>query len=373
MLSAFKRINWNLICLISILFVFQLLILFVLKDYIKGGNWLLFRAFFFIFISLVSMIGIPLISNINRFKENKVFILGMYMFLTVLLISVLFSKPLKGSKRWIDIGFFVFQVSEFMKIGLIFLYAKYFSKRFFEVYRLKHILGSFVYLLIPLFLILIEPDFSSAILYLLYWFLLLIILKIKPLQLAVFAALLIFFSFVSWHYILKDYQKERVISFLVPYKDPLGSGYNIIQSKIALASGGFMGQGILNINQAKYHFLPNSYNDFVFSTFGEAFGLFGITYLFFVYFFIVKTMYFYLSDSVNPFNKIFILSFLIFFISNLFFNLGGDIGIIPITGHSLPFLSYGGSDQISFAILVGIILNIVSKNRKSGGAYVEVA
>lgn len=369
----FKKVDWRLVFLIFCLFFFQILILFVLKDYIKEGRDIFIRAVIYCLLSILLLLGLANFFDFNKLKDIKIFTFTLYFVSLALLLYVLIVEPIKGSKRWLEFGFITLQPSEFVKIPLIFLYAKFFSKRYFEAYLARHIVGSFIYLLPIIILIIIEPDFSMALLFILYWFFLLLFLKIKPIQLIAFVLFFLTLAFFSWNYILKDYQKERINGFLFPYKDPLGSGYNIIQSRVAISSGGLWGKGVANIDQAKYGFLPNAYNDFIFSTIIEGFGLVGGIYVVIIYWLMIEILISYLSETnSNASYKIFILSFIIFFALSAILNIGGALGILPVSGNSLPFLSYGGSGQLSYIILIGIILNMRSNLVRTGGSKLEI-
>ncbi len=374
MLDIFKKADLRVVFLIFCLFFFQVLILFVLKDYINDGRGIFIRSIVYSVSSILLMFGLASLFDFNKLKDNKIFVFGLYFISLGLLLYPLMFEPIKGSRRWIETGLFTLQPSEFMKIALIFLYAKFFSKRYFEAYRFIHIVGSLVYLLPVILLIILEPDFSSAVLFLLYWFFLLLYLKIKPVQLILFFISFIVLAFFSWNYVLKDYQKERIVGPLFPYEDPLGKGYSIIQSRVAISSGGLWGKGLVNINQSKYGFLPNAYNDFIFSTFIEGFGLVGGIYLVLIYFLIIKILLSYLVETgLSVSHKIFILSFVLFFASSIVLNIGGALGVLPVSGNSLPFLSYGGSNQLSYMILIGIIFNLRSNLVRSGDNIVDIA
>lgn len=369
-----KKVDLRLGFLVLCLFLFQILILFVLRNYIRDGHNIFVRAIIYCLLSFLLMFSLANFFDFNKLKDNKIFVFGLYFISALLLLYALIFEPIKGSKRWIELGFITLQPSEFAKIALIFLYAKFFSKRYFEAYRFRHIIGSFIYVFPIIVLIILEPDFSSAVLFLVYWLFLLLVLKIKPIQLILFFVSFFVLALFSWMYVLKGYQKERITGFLFPYEDPLGRGYSIIQSRIAVSSGGMWGKGLVNIDQSKYGFLPNAYNDFIFSTFIEAFGLLGGIYLVTIYYLIIKIMLSYLTEvGLAVSHKIFILSFVLFFTSSVILNIGGALGILPVSGNSLPFLSYGGSHQLSYAILIGIIFNLRGSLFKSGGNIMDIA
>lgn len=363
--------DFLLIGLVLFLIVVHNILIFELKDFIKSGEIIFRKTILYSLLSIGLILFFYKFFNIKRLRENKIFILGIYFFFLVMLILPFFLGKEGYVKRWIDFGFFSFQPSEFAKIGIIFLYSKFFSRRFFDAFKIKHIAGSFLYIFPILILIVIEPDFSTGFLYFLYWVLLLFILRIKPLQVAGILLVSVLIGFLSWNYVLEEYQRQRAISFLFPQRDPLGYGYSIIQSKIAIASGGFFGKGISQIYQAKLGFLPNAYNDFIFSVYFEAFGFFGALILILVYIGIINIMKNIFLSQVSVFNKIFVLSYIIFFSLGVIFNIGGAVGIVPITGNSLPFLSYGGSNFLSHSILMGIVLSF-SKERKSGGKIKKI-
>ncbi|MCU0284868.1 MAG: rod shape-determining protein RodA [Acidobacteria bacterium] len=292
-----------------------------------------------------------------RFKTEVLFdySVPIYVLLLVILgLQLLLGVIVAGTKSWIKMGFFSIQVSEFIKIPLALILAKTITKvkliewNFF--FKLLGIIG------IPFVLIAIQPDLGTA--FMLGSFLIsIVILKKIRLVIVLFTILAVFSgAFIGWNYLLKPYQKDRVISFLNPEKYKKSSGYQIIQSKIAVGSGGLSGKGYLNGTQSQYKFLPTRHTDFIVAVLGEEFGFLGISFLFVLFFILFYRQYNIKTNSDEEFYYIYLFNGLILF--QFLINILMSIGYCPIMGVPLPFVSYGGSSLLSFFIGEAIIFRI---------------
>lgn len=282
-----------------------------------------------------------------------------YFFSLFLLILVLFHGPvLSGSRRWLSFGVFTFQPSELMKLALVMVLAKCFHKKNpVGGHTLRSLFIPFLFVFIPFSLIYLEPDLGTALLLFLVFFSLVFFVKINPRSFLIF--LFSFFSLfpLSWNF-LKPYQKERVLGFLAPDSDPLGRGYQVIQSKIAIGSGRFWGKGFLQGTQSRLDFVPEKDTDFVFSVFCEEWGFLGAGFLLFLYLLLFVRLFSIVSRAKNSFGVILGTGLAVLFFLQFTINLGMVLGLLPTVGIPLPLFSYGGSSLVVNMFLVGIVISI---------------
>ncbi len=314
------------------------------------------KQLYWLIVALVVMVPVVAI-NYSLFERFAYVIYGIS--LVTLVIALLWGHSAGGSRRWLDLGFFHFQPSELAKIAFMMALAKYLSSR--ELPRrglsLKELMGPAALLAPPFLLVAKQPDLGTALIFLFVFASMLCIVKIRlKTMLAISAGLLAMIPFV-WHS-LKDYQKARLLSFLDPTMDPLGSGYHILQSKIAIGSGGFMGKGFTQGTQGTLMFLPAHHTDFIFPVLAEEWGFVGsfVVLLLFLLF-IIRGMDI-TGSAKDRFG--FLLAFGI--VSMIFWhtvvNMGMVTGLLPVVGVPLPFLSYGGSFLVTTFVGVGLLLNI---------------
>jgi len=293
------------------------------------------------------------------FRESSHLVLILYFISLVGLIGLFFFAPaIRGVKSWYKIGAFSLDPIEFVKIILIIVLAKYFSTRHIEVYRIRHLFLSGFYVLLPSLLAFFQPDLGSVLILLAIWLGVLIVsgIKLRHFLFLTLCGLLIFV--LAWTFILKDYQKERILSFVFPNIDPLGASWSQNQAKIAIGSGGLLGQGLAKGSQTHYGFLPEPQNDFIFSALAEETGLLGIFALFLLFSIIMWRIFKIMALSQSNFPRLFSTGFGIVLVAQIFIHIGMNLGILPIIGISLPFASYGGSGLVANLMGLGIILNI---------------
>ncbi|MFH1841334.1 MAG: FtsW/RodA/SpoVE family cell cycle protein [Candidatus Nealsonbacteria bacterium] len=293
------------------------------------------------------------------FKNDSYLILILYFFCCLALMGLFFFAPeIRGIKSWYKIGPISVDPIEFTKIILIILLAKYFSMRHVEMYRIRHIIFSGIYILLPSALIFFQPDLGSVLILVTLWILVLIVsgIKIKSFLALVLCGILLLA--LGWGTVLKDYQKERILNFIYPQEEPLGGGWSQTQSKIAIGSGGLFGQGFGSGSQSQYGFLPEPQTDFIFSAIAEEFGLFGIIFLLALFLIFILRIIKIIFNSEANFPRFFAFGFAVIIVFQIFINIGMNLGLLPIIGVPLPFVSYGGSGLISFFIGLGILQNI---------------
>jgi rod shape determining protein RodA len=286
----------------------------------------------------------------------------MYLAGVILLLLVLLVGDIgKGAQRWLDLGVLRFQPSEMMKLAMPMMIAAYFADRRLPP-TVKETLLAVVLVLVPMFLIIKQPDLGTAILIGsagvmgiffsgLRWRIVLVTLGL----LAAAAPLL-------WHF-MHDYQRRRVLTFLNPETDPLGAGYHIIQSKIAIGSGGLYGRGWLNGSQAQLQFLPERTTDFIFAVFGEEFGFLGVLLLFGLYLFVIVRGFMIAFHAQDTFARILAATISVTFFVYFFVNVGMVSGLLPVVGVPLPLVSYGGTSMVTLLAGFGMLMAIQTERR----------
>ncbi len=308
-------------------------------------------------LGLFLMISFSII-DYRLLKNYSIPVLLFYLLSIALLASTLYFPSIRGVKSWIILGNLTYEPSELAKLILVILMAKYFSQRHILINDFRHIVISGIYFAIPALIIFFQPDLGSAIIFTLIWLGILLASGINKKHLAILAITGILLSGISWYFVLKDYQKARIISFINPYKDPQGIGYNLIQSKIAIGSGYWFGSGLGNGQQTKLGFLPEPKNDFIFSATTEQFGLVGITIVLFFIAVIISRILYIGQRSANNFGKLFSVGLSILIFAHAFIGAAVNIGLMPVTGIPFPFLSYGGSNFVAIAIGIGIMQSV---------------
>ena len=278
-------------------------------------------------------------------------------FLILLLAVKYFGLTSSGSQRWLNLYFMNLQPSELMKIGLILFLSKYYHRIPIEsINKLRFLFLPIFVLIFPVLLVIMQPDLGTSLLIaaggLVVAWLAGVRVKFFAYSLLIFIALLpIAISF------LKPYQKARILTFLNPEKDPLGAGYQIIQSKIAIGSGGLNGKGFLNGSQSYLDYLPEKHTDFIFTLFSEEFGFFGSVFILFLYGIIVSRIVSIGNVTRSNFGKLYCYSFATAFFVYVVVNMGMVLGLLPIVGSPLPILSYGGSSMMAIMFGLGIAMS----------------
>lgn len=325
---------------------------------IVGFNDLIFKKqAAFIIIGLLVMIVLSFF-NYRYFKNYSLPVLSFYFISVFLLILTFYSQSIRGVNSWIIFGSLTFEPVELSKLMLVILMAKYFSQRHIHINDFRHIVVAGIYFSLPFVIIFMQPDLGSSIIFLAIWLGMLLTAGINSRHLFLIILTGILAGYLAWLFVLQPYQKTRITAFMDPYRDPWGSGYNIIQSKIAIGSGHLYGNGFGNGSQSNLGFLPESHNDFALASFAEQFGLLGISVVMFLSLFIISKILYVGSRTMSNFGKLFSIGFTIFLSSHIFISAGVNIGLLPVTGLSFPFLSYGGSHLISTMMGLGIIQGI---------------
>ena len=333
-------------------------------NYGKPGLAFFNKQLAFVGVGFLLMIAISFF-DARIFKNYPSLLIGLYVLGLILLAAVLvFGRQISGAHSWFNIAEFGFQPVEFIKLIIILIMAKYFSLRHVEMYRVRNVIASLVYVALPAGLILLQPDLGSSIILGAIWAGIVILagIRLRHLVLVIVGAAVLLS--IAWFGALKPYQKDRILTFLSPQRDPFGTSYNLIQSKIAIGAGGFFGRGLGQGTQGRLDFLPEKHNDFIFSAFAEEWGFIGVVFLISVYGFLFFRLIKICLQSQNNFSRIFCAGVCVMIFSEVFINMGVTLGLLPITGISLPFVSYGGSGLISHFIAIGIVQGLFIRNRK---------
>jgi len=347
-----KNLDFILILCISLLSVISVLVMYSTD----GGEFLYHTKSHF--IKLLTFFSLMIIISFFNIKFWHITSYLFYFITLLLLIWVsAYGIKVSGSQRWINLYFIVLQPSELMKIGIILCLAKYFHRLKIEnVNSFTSIVISLTIILIPIILVLSQPDLGTSILIASSGLIILWLggIKIKYFFLS-FVSFLISLPFIISF--LKPYQKLRILTFLDSDRDPLGAGYQIIQSKIAIGSGGISGKGFLKGTQSYLEFLPEKHTDFIFTLFSEEFGFIGSLGLLLIYSIIIFRIIRIGAISRSNFAKLFCFGFAFAIFFYIVVNLSMVLGLVPIVGSPLPIMSYGGSSLLATMIGFGIVLS----------------
>lgn len=288
----------------------------------------------------------------------------LYLLIVLSLLAVWFlGKNVRGSTRWIDLGIFRLQPAEFAKLIIVVIMAKFLDQSGEKLKSFRYLLLSAIYVFIPAVLILIEPDLGSSLVIMLTWFALLLFSRMNKKHLAIILVSAIVLSSFSWFFVLHDFQKNRIYTFLDPGKDPQGRGYNSLQSIIAVGSGGIAGRGVGRGLQSQLKFLPERQTDFIFASTAEELGLFGSLFILAMFALIFTRLIKAARKARDNFGMYLSLGIFFMLLFQVAINIGMNIGIMPITGIPLPLLSYGGSSLLTTMAALGLAQSVVARQK----------
>ena len=328
-----------------------------------GKSWHFNRQSTFMLIA----IGFAIFTLRFDYRILKNYATPFYIFNVLLLVAVmLFGHTQLGAQRWIQIGGFTVQPSEFAKVFLIICLAAFMEKRIEWLEDFKDYIPVFLYIFVPFVLVLKQPDLGTSLTFIAILLGMIFVSGFKYRWFAYCSALFVALMPLIWQFVLKDYQKNRIRVFLNPELDPYGSGYHVIQSKIAIGSGGLFGKGWLEGTQSQLNFLPENHTDFIFAVVGEEFGFVGSTILILLYVSLVLRIITLAERQRDAFARVYGYCVASIFIFHIVINLGMVLGISPVIGIPLPFFSYGGSSLWSFTILLFILLRIDASRTERG-------
>jgi len=322
-----------------------------------------YKQMIFVIIGFFLMLVFATV-DYRLFRNHPGFLIILYFLSVLLLVAVLFlGKEMRGAVSWFRFGPLNFEPVELAKLIMILILAQYFSLRHIELYRIRHIIVSGIYMLIPVALVFFQPDLGSAMVLVFLWLGTMVIAGINLKQLLFLFLIFSIIFLIAWFAVLKPYQKDRITTFINPYFDPQGSGYHRIQSMIAIGSGQLWGRGLGHGSQSQLRFLPDRTTDFIFASIAEEMGFIGAVLIFVFYFLLFFRIIKIALSATNNFSRIFCVGACIFFVFHVIVNIGMNLGILPIAGISLPFVSYGGSNLLINFITIGIIQSIAVRNK----------
>ena len=363
----FKKVDWLLMLNVFFLLLFSLTALYSLNinQPLDSSN-LFVRQLVFVLIGLVLVVLFTLFDY--RWLKNYHKIILAVVFILLFVVNV-FAEPIRGMTGWLAVGGQSFQPSEFAKLATVFFLASYFTKFSHEFYRFKHILITGAVTGVMAALVASQPDFGSAVIIFATWFVMLWFVKIPKKYFLYLIIFLILVSTILWSFVFVDYQKARLVSFVNPTADALGDGYNVRQSMIAVGSGQLLGRGLGLGPQSQLNFLPEQYSDFIFAVIAESFGLWGSIALLLLFVSLYGRMIVVAKNSGNAFASWMVLGFVIYLSMQTFVNIAMTIGIAPVTGITLPFVSYGGSSLLTSFVVLGIVQNVIITRREKLFTY----
>lgn len=327
-----------------------------------GASPFFTRQLVWILLSVGVMVALSRIDARVLYRSSV--IISIYVFSLISLVLVLFfGTTVLGAQNRFDFGAFAFQPSDPAQLVLILVLAKYFARRHMEIGHLKHIVVSGAYMGVIFFLLFLQPDFGSAMIIFATWLGMVLIAGISRTHLiAVFLAGTIAASGL-WMFGLADYQKERILTFLHPLADIQGTGYNAYQSTIAVGSGGLWGKGIGYGSQSKLEFLPEFETDFIFAAFAEEWGFVGVVVLLALFAVLFARMLHHARYASSNFETLICAGVALWFLAHVVVHVGMNVGLLPVTGTTVPFLSYGGSHLITEFAALGLILAMTRYER----------
>lgn len=348
------QLNWLLIFLVLTLAFIGFLMLYSAG----GGNsrpWMLRQLMFFcVFFAVMIFIAV---TDIKIWFKLAYLAYGTAL-LMIIIVNITGHNAM-GATRWFRIGSITVQPSEIMKVCTVFALARYFySIEVEEIAQIKFLIAPIAMILVPAFFIFSQPDLGTATILVMVGVSILFLAGVKLWKfISVGVATLIAIPF-AWHFLLYDYQKQRVLTFLDPYSDPLGSGYNIIQSEIAIGSGGFLGKGYLSGTQGQLNFLPEKQTDFIFTMLSEELGFIGSVATIAIYGAIAFIGIKIATKTKHQYGRLLVMGVINTFFIHMFINIAMVMGLIPVVGAPLPFVSYGGTIMASMMIGFGLVLNV---------------
>ncbi len=359
--GEFKRFDWFLIALLLGILGIGLSAIYSID--LSRGDTLTFFPTQAIALGIgffaILFLGILHVTVYRSFAQ-----LSYWLALLLLVGVLIFGINIRGTTGWFHILGFSFQPAEFAKIACILLLSWWMNKQGRRFDRLEFVLSSGAATFILCGLILLQPDLGSAAVIAAVWFGLLVLSGVKKRYVGGLLLALLLLVLFAWFFLFQQYQKDRVLNFLYPEKDPLKSGYNVSQSIIAIGAGGLTGRGLGFGSQSQLHFLPEAQTDFIISVIGEELGFVGISLVIILYIAFIWRLLVLAKRTNDDFSAFLLFGTALLFFIQIVINIGGASGVLPVTGVTLPFLSYGGSSLIMNCALVGIAQSVVRASRK---------
>ncbi len=362
-----RKSIWQIVHIDPVLFFLLLCLtafgLVVLYSASEGNFSILRRQAVFFFLAYTGMLTIAQIRLGHFARWSALMYFGALILLALVLV---WGVGAKGAQRWLSLGGFRFQPSEMMKLAMPIAIAAYLSNKSFPP-SFKHVLFSLLIVGIPTVLIIKQPDLGTSILVATSGLIVLFYAGLRWSYIATAIVLLLMSLWPMWHYVLHDYQRKRVLTLFNPEADKLGAGWNIIQSKTAIGSGGLEGKGWLNGTQSHLDFLPESHTDFIIAVLAEEFGFIGVLCLLSIYLLIVFRGLFIAMNAQGGFQRSLAGSITLTFFVYVFVNIGMVSGLLPVVGVPLPLVSLGGTSLVTLMLGFGLLMGISTEPRKLSG------
>jgi len=331
-------------------------------DSFSADQYFFIRQSVWILISIV-LFFIATFVDWRFLRRTRVLVSIFLVVILALLLLFVVGHVVKGAESWFRFGFFAFQPSDPAKFVTILILAKYFSRRHTEIANVRHILVSGVYAFLIFILIFFQPDFGGAMTVFFLWLGMLLVSGISKKHLLLVAGLCLAVFTVLWLFVFQPYQKARITSFIYPLADIHGAGYNAYQSTIAVGSGQILGKGIGQGSQSKLQFLPEYETDFIFAAFAEEWGFVGTGVLLFLYLILLWRIVGAAALMSSNFETLFALGIFVLFSIHLVIHVGMNMGFLPVTGITIPFMSYGGSHLLTEWFALGMLSSMKSCSR----------
>ena len=330
--------------------------LVTMESFGSGGDYFFLRQLIW---ALVSVAAFFLVSAMDwSFLKRSGVLVALFVGMVAILAALFgLARSVRGVQSWLSIGGVSLQPADFAKLVLIVVLAKYFSRRHIEIANMRHILVSGLYAFIIFVLVFLQPDFGSAVIIFLIWLGMVTLSGINKRHLITVIAIGALAFVIAWTTVLEDYQKTRIETFLNPLSDIHGSGYNVYQSMVAVGSGQLVGKGVGLGTQSRLKFLPEYQTDFIFAAFAEEWGFVGVLILFLLYGIVFWRILVTARQGASNFESLYGLGVAIMLMSHFSIHVGMNIGMLPVTGLPLPFMSYGGSHLLMEFIALGILMS----------------
>lgn len=323
-------------------------------------------------IYIVLGIGVVVFLTISDYRNFQKYSTFIYFFtLGILVITLLFGSTIRGTSGWLSFGFFQLQPVEIAKVSLTIFLASFIARKKTDLPVWTRTFASAVLGGIMILLVLRQPDLGSSLVLFAIWGAIIFASGLRARHMLTLVGFGIFLVAVSW-LLLAPYQKDRIYNFFSPERDPLGTGYNVIQALVAVGSGGLTGKGLGSGSQSQLNFLPEKHTDFIFAVVAEELGLIGAVAVITLYAFLLYRIYRIGTESQDNFGFLLALGIFMMFFVQITINIGMNMGLLPVTGLTAPLLSYGGSSLLSFFLALGLLGSISRQRRKSEVASLDL-
>lgn len=352
-----KSIDWVLYIIVLLLLIFGILVIFSITYHTPKQELAISQLIY----GILGIFLLVIFTMIDYRTLSSASIILYFAGISLLILVLILGKTKLGSTRWIDFGFFNFQPSEIFKVILILTLSNFLSKKE-NILIIDFIIYLFM-IALPVVLVLLEPDLGTALIYVIIGIALFIACKTKEIYLLISGLIFAVLSPVLWFFVLKPYQRERILTFIDPNHDPFGSGYNVLQSTISVGSGGLLGRGLGHGSQSQLNFLPIQHTDFIFATLAEELGFIGAGLLLILFIILIIRIIGIAASAKDAIGRYICFGVATMILAQILINVGMNIGIMPVTGIPLPLISHGGSSLFTTMIALGIVGSVFIRRK----------